>query len=65
MENDKYYILEGDSKRPMTDKERKEFEQKHEEAQKHLLATEQELIHVEKELENAHRVLVLHDEDLC
>ncbi|MBD3654019.1 TonB family protein [Kangiella sp.] len=63
-ENDNYYILEGDNKRPMTEQERKKFEQKHEEAQKHLLLTEQELILAEKELENAHRVLVLHENDL-
>lgn len=63
-ENDQYYILEGDDKRPMTVAERKEFEQKHEEAQKHLHMTEQELVMVEKELENAHRVLVLHEDEL-
>jgi bla regulator protein BlaR1 len=63
-ENDQYYILEGDDKRPMTVAERKEFEQKHEEAQKHLHMTEQELVIIEKELENAHRVLVLHEDEL-
>ncbi|WP_018625451.1 TonB family protein [Kangiella aquimarina] len=63
-ENDNYYILEGDNKRPMTDKERMEFEQKHEEAQKRVYMTEQELMLVEEELENAHRVLVLHEDEL-
>ncbi|MHC9509991.1 TonB family protein [Kangiella sp. M94] len=63
-ENDNYYILEGANKRPMTEKERKEFEQKHQEAQKHLMETEQELILVEKELENAHRVLVMHEDEI-
>lgn len=63
-ENDNYYIVEDGNKRPMTDKERKEFEQKHEEAQKRIYMTEQELMLVEEELENAHRVLVLHEDDL-
>lgn len=63
-ENDNYYILEGGNKRPMTEQERKEFEQKHEEAQKRVYMTEQELKLVEEELENAHRVLVLHEDDL-
>lgn len=63
-ENDNYYILEGGNKRPMTEQERKEFEQKHEEAQKRIYMTEQELMLVEEELENAHRVLVLHEDDL-
>ena len=63
-ENDKFYIEKNGNRREMTEAERAAFERKHEATMKEVELSEQELIMIEKEIEDAQKELELHVDEI-